>query len=221
MYSDTLKIYFPFQEDVKDEISGKQLSYSVTPTFGQMNDDLIGCKASVLWSSIPTTIDNQDFCIQFFIKELSDPSDWNAFFAMGYHISYGGGDYLQMRIGKAYGGDSMGVSVSTDMTIPNVGWADFKNKVRHIALCRESGIGRIYLDGSLQLTKKIDSFPASFTNFYFNGGGSYHTDTSYLSQFMLYVGDCIHREDFDPYTFIPSPRYKALLNYDQTLWSYK
>lgn len=125
MYSDTLKIYFPFQEDVKDEISGKQLSYSVTPTFGQMNDDLIGCKASVLWSSIPTTIDNQDFCIQFFIKELSDPSDWNAFFAMGYHISYGGGDYLQMGIGKAYGGDSMGVSVSTDMTIPNVGWADF------------------------------------------------------------------------------------------------
>ena len=28
MYSDTLKIYFPFQEDVKDEISGKQLSHS-------------------------------------------------------------------------------------------------------------------------------------------------------------------------------------------------
>ena len=50
MQSDTLKIYFPFQENVTDEISGKQLSYSVAPTFGQMNDELIGCKASVLWS---------------------------------------------------------------------------------------------------------------------------------------------------------------------------
>ena len=220
---DYVKVYLPFESDTIDIVSKTVLTARNLSGYESISTAIpVPCiHSNLIFGSIPLTFGSNDFCIEFFYKDMEgSAADWDNMFAFGTHDT-AGGDNTSFCLG--FRGGRFRLCPSRDGITIDLGktFSDFRGQLRHVAVTRHNGNFITYLDGIPLSSVNTMSFPDSTTSFYMNGKGCSGTINAYVSQLKISIGTPVHTGPFDPYAYAFGNSYKGFIDKENMLWSYK